>query len=145
MADPYPVGIDLGTTRLAAAGVDPLGRSTMLRSGDGELFLPSAVLFDDDETIVGREAKRALESDLDRVADCPLRDLGQERYWRLVRGRAPPPEVVLAALLGRIAHNLPSAGGASPEVVLAIPAMFDSARGELRSTPPRWPDGPHSR
>jgi molecular chaperone DnaK len=119
------VGIDVGATSCRMAGLDSAGRSAMLRNRQGDLSTPCAVLFDDDEIVVGRDALKALVSDPDRAADEPKRDLGQARYWRLVRGRELPPEVVLACILGNLRDGLAATTyGDYFQTVLSVPASF---------------------
>ena len=62
MAHVFPVGIDLGTTNSAAAYVTQAGRTAMLRNELGDTLTPSCVFFDEDMTVVGRDAKKALVS-----------------------------------------------------------------------------------
>ncbi len=53
-----PIGIDLGTTFSVVACLDESGRPSIIPNDYGENLTPSAVLFRDDETLVGHEAVR---------------------------------------------------------------------------------------
>ena len=60
------VGIDLGTTFSAIAYLDDLGRPQTLINAEGDKLTPSAILFEGDEVIVGKEAIMALALPVDR-------------------------------------------------------------------------------
>lgn len=51
------IGIDLGTTFSCMAYINEDGQPEIIPNGEGENTTPSVVLFDEDATIVGREAK----------------------------------------------------------------------------------------
>ena len=51
------IGIDLGTTFSCMAYINDNGQPVVIPNGDGSNTTPSAVLFEDDTTIVGQEAK----------------------------------------------------------------------------------------
>ena len=54
------VGIDLGTTYSAVAHLDDTGRPVTLVNAEGDLLTPSAVLFEGNNVVVGKEALKAL-------------------------------------------------------------------------------------
>ena len=56
---PVAVGIDLGTTYSAVAYIDNTGRPVTLVNAEGDLVTPSVVLFEGDQTVVGKEALKA--------------------------------------------------------------------------------------
>ena len=62
------VGIDLGTTHSAVAYLDDLGRPQTLVNAEGDKLTPSAVLFEGDSVVVGKEAIKALATEADQVA-----------------------------------------------------------------------------
>ena len=53
------VGIDLGTTYSVVAYLDDTGRPMTIVNSEGDLITPSAVLFDGETTVVGKEAIKA--------------------------------------------------------------------------------------
>ena len=81
------VGIDLGTTYSAVAHIDEAGRPATIINSEGDLITPSAVLFDGQQVIVGKEAIKAVATDAPCVADCSKRDLGQTVYRKKLAGR----------------------------------------------------------
>ena len=64
------IGIDLGTTYSVVAYLDDTGRPVTIVNSEGDLLTPSAVLFDGDNTVVGKEAIKAVSSEADHVAEC---------------------------------------------------------------------------
>ena len=97
-----PIGIDLGTTFSAVAWVDEAGRTAMIRNAEGDLLTPSVVLFSDEETAVGKEARTATTVHPDLVAEWVKRDMGQPYYVRPIRGQNVPPEVIQSCILRKL-------------------------------------------
>ena len=90
------VGIDLGTTFSAIAYLDDLGRPQTLINAEGDKLTPSAILFEGDEVIVGKEAIKALATEAQHVAQCAKRDLGLRVFHRPLGGREYPPAALQA-------------------------------------------------
>jgi molecular chaperone DnaK len=126
---PVPaVGIDLGTTFSVVAVLDELGCPRTLINGEGDKLTPSAVLFDASETIVGKEAVKALATDATDVAHCAKRDLGQRMYHKILGGRQYPPEAIQAWVLNKLRLDAQHQIGAFEKVVITVPAYFDEVR-----------------
>ncbi|MFZ5828614.1 MAG: Hsp70 family protein, partial [Planctomycetota bacterium] len=129
MATTLAVGIDLGTTFSAVATLDPSGRSTMLRSLDGEILTPSVVLFNQDEVVVGKDARNATLVDPSLVAEWVKRDMGSPYYSRPIRGQYLPPEVIQACILRKLRDDISRAVGHDDyQCVITVPAYFDEPR-----------------
>jgi molecular chaperone DnaK len=128
MTQPYPVGIDLGTTFSAAAWVDQSGRTAMVRNIDGELLMPSVVQFADAEVIVGKDARAATTIHPEMVAQWVKRDMGLPYYTRPIHGRKLPPEVIQACILRRLKEGIVAELGEIGPVVITVPAYFDEPR-----------------
>lgn len=122
------VGIDLGTTNSAAAWIDEKGHSVMIRSTEGELLTPSVVLFDDDETIVGKAARAASTVHPDQVAQWVKRDMGFQVYRQPIRGRYFPPEVIQACILRKLKDDIVAELDTAGQTVITVPAYFDEPR-----------------
>src|SRR5207244_509415 len=122
------VGIDLGTTYSAAAWVDDAGQSELIPNAEGDLLTRSGVLFDDNEVIVGKEAKKVSVSDGDRVAVCAKRDMGKPVYSKAIAGRYLPPEVIQSYILRKLRHDIVRKIGPDFQVVITVPAYFDEPR-----------------
>jgi molecular chaperone DnaK len=126
---PVPaIGIDLGTTFSVVARLDELGRPQTLANAEGDKTTPSAVLFDDGEVVVGREAIKALGTDTENVADCAKRVLGKRMYPKLIGGRQYPPEAIQAWVLNKLRVDSQRQVGNYEKVVITVPAYFDEVR-----------------
>jgi molecular chaperone DnaK len=123
-----PIGIDLGTTFSAVAWVDDAGRTAMIRNAEGDLLTPSVVLFSDEETAVGKEARTATTVHPDLVAEWVKRDMGQPYYERPIRGQKVPPEVIQSCILRKLKLDAINALGECKRVVITVPAYFDEPR-----------------
>jgi molecular chaperone DnaK len=122
------VGIDLGTTNSAVAWIDEKGHSVMIRSAEGELLTPSVVLFDDNETIVGKSARAASTVHPDQVAQWVKRDMGSKVYHQPIRGEYFPPEVIQACILRKLKDDIVAALTNPGHSVITVPAYFDEPR-----------------
>src|SRR5687767_10533919 len=126
--NPVPIGIDLGTTFSAVAKLDDDGRPVTLVNAEGDLTTPSAVLFDGDDVVVGKEAMKALAVEAEKVAMCPKRDLGQRVYHRVLNGRQYPPEAIQAFILNKLRQDAARQVGEVKYAVITVPAYFDESR-----------------
>ena len=99
-----PVGIDLGTSNSAIASVDANGRSLILANAEGDYITPSIVYFGQQEVVVGKNARSAVASQPDMVAQWVKRDMGARVYSR------PHPRPLPAAGSDRGLHS-PQAQG----------------------------------
>ncbi|MBN2024523.1 MAG: Hsp70 family protein [Pirellulales bacterium] len=123
-----PVGIDLGTTLSVVAYIDPSGRPVTLPNRSGDLLTPSALVFDSDGVVVGREAVKGSVLDPDAFADGFKRDMGRAAFHRRVCGHDVPPEVFSAFLLARLKEDAENRLGPIRQVVITVPAFFDETR-----------------
>lgn len=123
-----PVGIDLGTTLSVVAYLDATGRPMTLPNRSGDLLTPSAVAFEDDGVIVGKEAIKDSVVAPDVFADCFKRDMGRAAYHRTVAGHEVPPEVFSGFLLERLKQDAEQRLGPIRQVVVTVPAFFDERR-----------------
>jgi molecular chaperone DnaK len=110
------------------AHLDASGRPVTIINDQGDLLTPSAVFFDRDEVIVGREAVRAAVMEPDACAECFKRDMGGSVYHRKVRGVDVPPEVLSAFVLDRLKRDAEQRLGPIRQVVITVPAFFDETR-----------------
>ena len=138
MPSERPIGIDLGTTFSAVAYVDESGQTAMIRNAEGDLLTPSVVLFSEEETAVGKEARTATTVHPELVAEWVKRDMGQPYYTRPIRGKKLPPEVIQACILRKLKLDIVRTLGQCDRVVITVPAYFDEPRRSVRRTPPSW-------
>jgi len=123
-----PVGIDLGTTYSLLAYLDPTGRPVTVPNRSGDLLTPSAVFFDDEDVVVGKEALKSATLSFSRYAECFKRDMGSIHAHRKVYGRDVPPEVLSAFVLERLKQDAQRRLGPIRKVVITVPAFFDETR-----------------
>jgi molecular chaperone DnaK len=122
------VGIDLGTTYSAVAWVQDAGKTVMIPNSEGDVLTPSLVLFEDNEVLVGREAKKLGVMQPARFADCVKRDMGNPVYSRPISGEYMPPEVIQAWILKKLKADIYQTVGPDMRVVITVPAFFDEQR-----------------
>ncbi|HVA50131.1 MAG TPA: Hsp70 family protein [Pirellulales bacterium] len=127
-ADEHAVGIDLGTTYSVVAYVDHQGRPTSVPNANGDVLTPSVVLFDNEGTVVGREAVLASTLEPDRVAECVKRDMGNKYYRKKIGGESIPPEVISSYILRRLRADAERKLGKVAKAVITVPAYFDETR-----------------
>jgi molecular chaperone DnaK len=122
------VGIDLGTTYSALAYLDDLRRPQTLINAEGDKLTPSAILFEGDEVIVGKEAIKALATEAQHVAQCAKRDLGLRVFHRPLGGREYPPAALQAWVLNKLRLDASRQIGNFSQAVITVPAYFDEVR-----------------
>lgn len=122
------VGIDLGTTYSTVAYLDERDRPQTLANSEGDKFTPSVLLFEEDGVIVGKEAVKATATDMDKVAECAKRDLGQRFFHKPLLNHWYPPEVLQAYILNRLRKDAWELLGRFDKVVITVPAYFDEVR-----------------
>src|SRR4051794_3716103 len=115
------LGINLGTSSIAIARIDDVGRSSMLRHPQGDLLFESIVFFEDDELVFARAAKQAAAIQPDRAAEYAKRDLGQGAYSRAIGGELLPAEVIEGCLLKKVYAEVSDSAHGKPVVVLSVP------------------------
>lgn len=124
----HAVGIDLGTTYSVVAYVDHQGRPISIPNSNGDILTPSVVLFDNEGTVVGREAVLAATLEPDRVAECVKRDMGNKYYRKKIGGESIPPEVISSYILRRLRADAERKLDKVSKAVITVPAYFDETR-----------------
>jgi molecular chaperone DnaK len=122
------VGIDLGTTFSAIAYIDREGKPQTLLNTEGEKITPSVILFDGPDVVIGKEAVKALATEMEKIADSPKRFLGKSAFGRAVDGMDIPPTVLQAYILRKLARDAEPQIGPIDKVVITVPAYFDEGR-----------------
>ncbi len=122
------VGIDLGTTFSVLARLDADGRPRTVSNAEGESLTPSAVFFDRDAPVVGREALRAADFEPRRVARFAKRDVGQRHFGKSICGCAFPPEVIESLVLAKLKQDAELTLGEFSKAVVTVPAHFNEPR-----------------
>ncbi len=122
------VGIDLGTTYSAVAVLDDLGRPQTLINAEGDKTTPSVMLFEGNDVVIGKEAVKAMATEMDLVAECPKRDLGHRMFHKVLGDRQYPPEALQAWILNKMRKDSTRQIGNFEKVVITVPAYFDEVR-----------------
>lgn len=128
MDEPLAVGIDLGTTYSAIAFLDDSGRPQTVRNRSGDLLTASALLFSEDEILVGKDAIRQSVQFPEAYADSFKRDMGLRSFRHTVRDFDVPPEVLSGILLQRMIRDAEGQVGKIAKAVITVPAFFDETR-----------------
>src|SRR4051812_26734714 len=124
------IGIDLGTTFSVICKLDDLGRPQTLINAEGDKITPSAVFFEGENIVVGKEAVKALATDAAQVAECAKRDLGSRFFHKQLAGRRYPPEALQAWVLNKLRVDAQKQIGPFAKAVITVPAYFDEVRRE---------------
>lgn len=130
------VGIDLGTTFSAIAYVNPHGVPEVLKNAEGDRITPSAILFEDNEVIVGNYAKQAAVVYPEQVVEYVKRHMGDPDYTFHHRGRDWTPEELSSLILAKLKQDAEERLGYRIEhAVITVPAYFNDAqrRATLRA------------
>jgi len=130
------IGIDLGTTYSCVAYIDEYGKPAVLQNSDGKFTTPSAVYFENEENIVvGEEAKNVSKIYPDRVVECVKRSMGDPAYSFTVDGKQYRPEEISAYILRKLCLDASRALGETiTDVIITCPAYFGNNQREATKT-----------
>jgi molecular chaperone DnaK len=123
-----PIGVDLGTTFSVIAHLDPDGRPWTIPNAEGDLITPSAVFFDGNNIIVGKEAIKAAIAAPEDVAQFAKREMGCTFYGKAIHGEHIPPEVIQSFILDKLRRDAALKLGDFRKVVITVPAFFNEPR-----------------
>jgi molecular chaperone DnaK len=122
------IGIDLGTTFSVLSRINERGQPMTVVNAEGDRLTPSAVLFEGDNIVVGKEAMKAIATEAEHVAICSKRDVGSRVYHKVLDGKQYPPEVIEAMILNKLRSDAERQIGPVEKVVITVPAYFDEVR-----------------
>lgn len=118
-------GIDLGTTFSCIACIDDTGHPAVIPNAEGERTTPSAVFFDGDRRIVGREAKSNAALHPDRVVEMVKRQMGRREWTFFYQDEEYTPEEISSYILRKVVGDAERRmGRAIRDVVITCPAYF---------------------
>ncbi len=126
--DELAVGIDLGTTYSVLAFLNPEGQLQTFTNAEGDKATPSVVLFDGQEVIIGKEAIKAMATDMELIAESAKRELGHRHFHKCFAGASYPPEALQAWILNKLRCDAWQTLGRFQKVVITVPAYFDEVR-----------------
>ncbi|GAA4542931.1 Hsp70 family protein [Pseudonocardia xishanensis] len=138
----YGLGVDLGTTFVAAA-VRRGGRVERFRLGDRSDVAPSVVMIRQDGAVLtGAAAERRATIEPERIAREFKRKLG-DPVPMIVGGSPMPVPALLAHLLRAVVAKVSAAEGSAPEtVVLTHPASWNTYQKEIFAQVPQLAEVP---
>lgn len=124
------IGIDLGTTFSVGAWVDENGIAHVANSREGGNSTPSVVMFDENEIIIGKEAKNNAELAPENVVQFVKRNMGDKGYSFLTEDdKEFSAEEISAMILRRIKEDCETCiGEPVTEAVITVPAYFSDAQ-----------------
>ncbi|HEX8776143.1 MAG TPA: Hsp70 family protein [Pyrinomonadaceae bacterium] len=126
------IGIDLGTTYSCVAYIDEYSKPVVIPNSDGKFTTPSAVYFENEENIiVGEEAKNVSKIYPDRVAEYVKRSMGDPSYSFVVDGKQYRPEEISAYILRKLVQDASQVLGEDiTDVIITCPAYFGANQRE---------------
>lgn len=124
------VGIDLGTTNSAIAYINDDDQPEIIVNRDGDRVTPSVILFEDNEPIVGSEAKGNSVSDPDNVIQFVKRNLGNKSYKYISdEGEEYSSEELSALILKRMKEDAEDyLAKEVTQAVITVPAYFNDSQ-----------------
>lgn len=124
------IGIDLGTTFSCMAYINDNGQPEIIPNREGDNITPSTVLFDDDTTIVGKEAKSQSLFDPLNFEQFVKRHMGERDYLFTTKsGEKYSPEAISAIILAKMKADAESYLGDTVDgAVVTVPAYFNEAQ-----------------
>lgn len=118
-------GIDLGTTYSCIAYVDEYGRPTTIANAEGARTTPSVIFFDEENRIVGQEAKNNAVIFPNEVVEMVKRQMGQPHWVFFYEGTEYSAEEISSYILRKVVGDAETALGVSvSDVVITCPAYF---------------------
>lgn len=119
-------GIDLGTTYSCIAHIDEYGKPTVIQNFENEHTTPSVVFFEDNNNvIVGNEAKNMLKTDPDKVVAFIKRNMGDPNFVFIHNEIQYKPEEISSYILKKLVKDASEKMGMEiKDVVITCPAYF---------------------
>lgn len=124
------IGIDLGTTFSCMAYINENGQPEIIPNSEGDNITPSTVLFDDDATIVGKEAKAQSLFEPQNFEQFVKRHMGERDYTFTTKtGEKYSPEAISAIILTKMKADAERYLGDTVDgAVVTVPAYFNEAQ-----------------
>ncbi|MCK4761652.1 MAG: Hsp70 family protein [Candidatus Aminicenantes bacterium] len=118
-------GIDLGTTYSCIAYVDEHGKPVIVPNAENERITPSVVFFDEDNVIVGNEAKANAVLASGQVVAFVKRAMGDPNFLFEYNGQNHKPEEISSFILRKLVKDAEqNTGEKITDVVITCPAYF---------------------
>jgi molecular chaperone DnaK len=121
------IGIDLGTTRSAAAYIKE-GEPQIVENSEGERVTPSVVGFDDGEKLVGKPAKNQILTNQENTVRSIKRHMGED-YEVELEDEDYSPQQISSMILQKIKSDAEDKTGSQVDkAVITVPAHFDDTQ-----------------
>ena len=118
-------GIDLGTTYSCIAFVNEHGKPEVIPNFDNNRTTPSVVFFDEDNIIVGEEAKNNIKVYSDQVVSFIKRNMGNSDFIFEYDGNTYKPEEISSYILKKLVKDAEqNLGFEISDVIITCPAYF---------------------
>ncbi len=124
----HAVGIDLGTTYSCISYLNEHGEPVTLANQEGELATPSAVLFDDQQIVVGTEALRNAIARPNRVIQDSKRFMGNPDKSYEIDGKSYRPVDIASYVLRKLLNAAEDRIGPIEQAVITVPAQFSDSQ-----------------
>lgn len=122
---PKVFGIDLGTTYSCIAYVDEHGKPVIVPNFDSYRITPSVVFFDENNIVVGEEAKNSIMVHPDQVASFVKRGMGDPHFLFSHNGTDYKPEEISSYILKKLVKDTEEKLDEKvTDVVITCPAYF---------------------
>lgn len=119
------IGIDLGTTFSCMAFIDEDGIPKIIPNEEGDDTTPSVVLFEEDETVIGKEAKSQSVFNPGACEQFIKRQMGRRDYSGNHGGEKYSPECISAMILSKLKKDAEKYLGEEVKgAVITVPAYF---------------------
>lgn len=127
------IGIDLGTTYSAVAYVNKHGATEIIPNSRGDRIIPSVILFQGNEEVVGKEAENSIAAYPDQTVQFVKRQMGNPDYFFEYKGKSHS-SIQLSSLILKELKNVAEQrlGKQVTQAVITVPAYFGDV--ERRAT-----------
>lgn len=125
------IGIDLGTTFCAVASVDENGKPILLKNSQGEILTPSVICFEENNILIGAEAKEMQGFGEDNIVSFFKRSMGDPNYVHHFFGNDYSSKDLSGILLKKLKDDAENILGEKVnKVVITVPAYFNNLQRE---------------
>ena len=133
---PRVFGIDFGNTASSISYIDERGIPVVIPSEQQSFRLPSVVYYESaDQVIVGEDAKRSMKINPEFGVELIKQHLGDKSWSVTIHGKERTAEEISAIILKKLADLAEQHTGEKvTDVVITVPAYFDSAKREATQT-----------
>ena len=137
----HAIGIELGATHSSISYLNEHGEPVTIPNRDGELSIPSAVLFDGDHVAVGTEALRNSVKYPDKVVVHANRYMGNPAHRWKINGKSYSPIDISTLLLKSMLDSARERIGAINQAVITVSAQCSDVQRQATKSCAWWRAG----